>query len=68
MDRNKHEDPRSEDQKRGDRESQGPRDSEHRDGARHGEPLGHALDKQTEAECEERKHPGQPPPPPASPR
>lgn len=68
MDQNRHDDPRSNDQTKGDREAQGPRDSEHRDGARHGEPLERALDKQIEAEKKDRERPGQPSPPPVPPR
>lgn len=67
MDQNRHDDPRSDDQSKGDRTSQGPRDSEHRDGARHGEALDRAVEKQIEAEKEEREHPGRPAPPPVQP-
>jgi hypothetical protein len=65
MDQSKHDDPRSDDQKVGERESQGPRDSEHRDGARKGEALNKAVEKQAEQEARDRTHPAQPEQPPA---
>lgn len=68
MNQIRHDDPRSNDQKTGDRQDQGPRDSEHRDGARSDEALDRALEKQSEAEKIEREHPGQPSAPPVPPR